>query len=372
MKVLYLLRYFPTLTETFVYREIDALAEHGVQVTIASLGRRADGGLQQELPQAPVWQVPRHSLRGLLSRSSLFRSSISQSSPGQAWLRSVREDRDAARLPWLASRAAGMDRIHAHFAGGAAEWAHALSLDLGLPYSVTVHAVDLFRPRPTLDTVLGGAQAVLTVASHHQQLLADRGHASRLVRCGPRLEDWRLPPPSDGPLRALAVGRDVPKKGLDLLVEAWRRLDQPQARLTIVSDLPDPGLPGIEVPGLLPPARVRQLMAGCNLVVLPCRRAPDGDMDGVPVVLMEGLAAGRAVISTRVSGVPELVDDRVGWLLPADDLPALVDALRQANDRPGQRQERGSRGPERLESRGFTARAQALGVLAAWRSEGGP
>jgi len=283
VRILYLLRYYPTLTETFVYREIDELVARGHQVIVAALGRRADGALQVEPPSAPILAIPRHPLTGRLARQS----------PGQAWLHQVRGKRDADRLPWLLARVRGIDRVHAHFAGGAAEWAHAIALDTGLPYSVTVHAVDLFRPRPSLDQVLAAAELVITIADHHRRLLADRGVEARVVHCGPKLESWQLGPSPEGALRAIAIGRNVPKKGLDLLIDAWQALDRPQASLELVSDLPDPGLPGIVVSGLLPPPIVRQRVAATNLVVLPCRRAPDGDMDGIPVSLMEGLAAGR-------------------------------------------------------------------------------
>ena len=89
-------------------------------------------------------------------------------------------------------------------------------------------------------------------------------------------------------------------------------------------------------------------------------------MDGVPVSLMEGLAAGRAVMSTRVSGVPELVDPEVGWLLPPEDTLALRQALREAHDRPEERLRRGTAGPARLAQRGFTVQEQARTLLRGW------
>lgn len=356
MRVLYPLRYYPTLTETFVYREIDGLIDRGHEVVIASMGERQDGALQDEPPRSPVLRVPRHPLRGRLRAHG----------PGLRWLAGVRGAEEAARLAWLLETVGPVDRVHAHFAGAAAEWGRAIQLELGLPFSVMVHAVDLFRPRETMEEVLGAASVVLTVAEHHRALLRVRGVESRLLRCGPDLRAWRMEPPPAGPLVALAVARNVPKKGLDLLLQAWEQLDRPQARLHLVSDLADPGLPGVQVHGLLPPAGVRALLAGCNLGVLPCRRAPDGDMDGVPVSLMEALAAGRPVIGTEVSGLPELLDEACGWLLPPERVDRLVQALREAHDRPEERFRRGAAGPGRLRERGFTLDAQVDGLLRAW------
>lgn len=372
MKVLYLLRYYPTLTETFVNNEISGVMATGVSVTVASLGHREDAALAADLPTAPVLQVPRHPLRGRLRPPT----------PGQRWLAAHQRPKDVARLPWLAHAAAGFDRIHVHFAGEAAELAHALRLDTGLPYTVTVHAADLFKPRPALDEVLAGADAVLAISEHNARLVQARLNnvgASAvpvwLVRCGPDTRFWLPSPLPEGPLRALFVGRPVPKKGLDVLLAAWAGLGLPDARLDLVTELPRGASlpPGARCLGLLPPRGVREAMGAANLFVLACRAAPDGDLDGVPVSLMEALASGRPVITTPVSGIPELVADdpsaprpgpqEVGWLVPPDDPAALRDALRSATA--PERALRGERGLNRLWERGFTLEDQVKGLLAA-------
>ena len=352
-RALYLLRYYPTLTETFVQDEIEGMLQAGIDVRVAAIGTRGDGALARDLPPAPFLAIPRRPLTGRLRRAT----------PGMRWLAAQQRPKDAARLPWLAAQAADVDLVHVHFAGEAAEWACALRRDGGPPYTVTVHAADLFKPRPSLDTVLAEAEVVFTVAEHHAGLLRARGHRAIVARCGPVLDRWRLPPPPEGPLRALFIGRDVPKKGLDVLLDAWA--PQPGDRLTLVTDRRVLDDPTIGSPGLLPRAGVRAQMSRANLVVLPCREAADGDRDGVPLALMEALAAGRPVISTPVSGVPELVDHEVGWLVPQDDAGALGRALGAARD-PEERTRRGAAGPARLRVRGFTRAAQVATVLSAW------
>ena len=345
MKVLYVLRYYPTISETFVYREIEAVTRAGCEVTILALGRRADGRLQRQLPEVPVLRPPRWGLRG--------------SSDGSRWLALHQRPKDVRRLSWMARRAEAFDRIHVHFAGEAVEVAHALHLDLGIPYTVMVHAADLFRPRPSLDETLRAADAVLTVADHHVARLAERGVSARLVRCGPDLEWFHPLPLGTG---AVAVGRNVEKKGFADLLRVWPEVD---LDLTLVSDWTGPVPPRVRVVGLLPSADVRDAMAMASVLVLPCRRAPSGDMDGVPMVLMEAMAMGRPVVTTSLSGIPELVDDSVGWLVPPEDPVALVRALREATSR-DECERRGARGPERLRERRFTLADQVAGVLAAW------
>lgn len=358
MRVLYPLRYYPTLSETFIYREIDGVIAAGVDVVIAALGERADGDLQDEAPQAPVLRVPRAG-----SAAAWLRPSA-----GQRWLAARQRPKDARRLPWLRQQVErlAISHVHAHFGGEAAEWAHALWLDLGLPYTVTVHAVDLFKPRPALAEVLGAARRVLSVADAHRPALAALGVAPTLVRCGVDLARHAAGPPPPGPLQALFAGRDVPKKGLDTLLEAWEALDLADGRLTLVTDRGGPLPAGVRSAGLLAPSALRAEFARCNTFVLPCRRAPDGDLDGVPVVLMEALATGRAVITTPVSGIPELVDDRVGWLVPPDRPDLLREALRAAHLDGAARARRGAAGPAQLQARGFLLAEQISGVLAAW------
>ncbi len=361
MRVLYLLRYYPTLTETFVTQEIREVAARGIEVEIAALGTRADGALQDMAPVVPLHSTPRRCL-GWQLRSQ---------TPGQRWLASQQRPKDAARLPALAALAAGFDRIHVHFAGEAAEVAHALHMDLKIPYTVTVHATDLFRARPSLTRVLEGAQQVLTISSLNQATLEAMSITSTVVRCGPDLNRLKPVPMPDGPLHALFIGRSVPKKGLDTLLEAWSGLDRPDARLSVVTDAPlRAPPPGVEQVGLIPPSEIPARLADAHLLVLPCRRAPDGDMDGIPLVLMEAMAMGRPVLTTPVSGIPELVDGLVGWLVPADDPRALRRELQSVTDDLGQASAKGAGGAHRLRERGYHLEAQVDGVVAVWEGCG--
>lgn len=356
MKIGYLLRYYPTLTETFVHDEIAGVAARGVRPWIGALGARADGALRAGPDPAPVCRIGRPwaaRLRG--PRTAAARQLA-------AWQR----PKDAARLDALRAVLGDTDLLHAHFAGENAELAWALHAEGGPPYTVTVHAVDLFKPRPSLDTVLGAASAVLTVSAYNEALLQARGISARLVRCGPAPGPGPAPP-QDGPgLRLLFVGRDTPKKGLDTLLAAMA-LAPPGVSLTVVGPPPRPATPAVVFAGPLPAPAVRAAIAAHDAVVLPSRRAADGDQDGIPVVLMEALAQARPVLTTPVSGIPELVDDTVGWLVPPDDPAALAAAFSAAAD-PDARRNRGAAGPARLAARGFTLDAQVDGVITAWRS----
>lgn len=330
--ILYVLRYFPTATETFVHDEIRALRAAGLPVELAAFDAREDVGGE---PPAPLSSQP-HRWGWLPWLPAL----------AVEWLRRPAR---SPRVLWLAAllRRRAIARVHVHFAGEAAAWAREACARVGVPYSVTVHAADLFKPAPTLPAVLADAAAVVTISAYNQAKLAAMGVATTLVRCGVELPDGR---PSLAEPVVIAVGRAVPKKGLDLYVEVARRLAG-RARFVLYSNLAD--APGVEVRGLRPHGEVLAAVRSASLFVLPCRVAPDGDQDGIPVSLLEALAAGVPVVTTPVSGIPEVVDDAVGWLVPPDDVDALERAVADALDHPEERLRRGTAGPARLRERGF-------------------
>jgi colanic acid/amylovoran biosynthesis glycosyltransferase len=343
----YVLRYWPTVSETFVARELEELLRRGISAEVVALGQRPDARLAEPSPVTAL-RPPRGTeswalLPGLgaLSRAEV-RAAV-------RWASRHLRPRDVARALWVAEQGAqrGWSRLHVHFAGEAAEWARVAAAVLSVPYTVTVHAVDLFVPRPSLREVLQDAACVITVCEHHRRWLSERYHLdATVIRCGVPLE----------------VPQDVPKQGLDELVEAVRAL--PGATLRLISDGVRLGGPRVLV-GPLPPSRVPAVLARSHVFVLPCRIAPDGDRDGVPVAMLEAMAAGLPVVSTGVSGIGELVDDEVGWLVPAGDKEALLRAMREATD-PPVRARRGAAARQRVIDQRWTVGRQVDELLGVW------
>ena len=358
MHVRYVLRYFPTLTETFVYREIRELVSRGVTVDILALEARADGVLQDELPDVPVRYVGRQlaeTLRGLTG----LRGLPSTDPRELRWaLRAVTEGRRA--------RMEGVDRLHVHFAGEAASFARGMAIAGGMPWSVMAHAVDLRRPRRDLPELLAHARPALVVSqAAARRVAACYGIELSVLRCGIDPSRYALASASQTQREALtvvSVARDVPKKGLALLARASARAG---AHLRLVSDAPHLARPGVVV-GAVAPSKVPAVLAQSDVFALPCRMAHNGDADEIPVSILEAMASGLPVLTTAVGGISEVVDEDVGWLLPSEDVAAWTSALRAAASDPAARQAKGAAARRRILERDLTVARQVTGLLQHW------
>ena len=357
LRVLYVLKRFPRLSETFIMREILALEASGVRVMVDSLHAVEPGPRHRELERlrGDVRYLPRHPrlpdhavasahlrvfLQAPVSWSRLARNARQEGT----WDRFLTAGLVAAR-----ARATGAGVIHAHFATGAAEVARDAAALAGVPYTVTAHAKDLFHRDNVghIQARLGAAAAVVTVSDYNVEYLR-----ARL----PRVPVHLVPNPlaaapatgwnADGPL--LCVARLVPKKGVDGLIDALAIVSprRPDLRLRIVGDGPLRGeleararVAGvddrIEWSGSLSSDGVRAAIWEARAFVLPCRIDEDGDRDGMPTVLVEAMMAGVPVISTDVAGIGELVrDGETGMLVRADDPQDLAAAIERVLNEP--------------------------------------
>jgi glycosyltransferase involved in cell wall biosynthesis len=243
--------------------------------------------------------------------------------------------------------------LHAHWAHTATGVALHLSRLLGIGYSMTGHANDLFVHRVALRPKVLSARFVHCIAEYHRLFyLALGASPDRLpvVYCGidtRRFDSDSFPIPSAAPQAFVGVGRLVEKKGFHRLIEACRVLkDQGRdfrcviagsgpedARLRALAEKLDVA-DRVTITGkAVAQAELPELLGQFRFLALPCVKDSEGDMDGLPQVLMEAMACGRPAVSTRLVGIPDLVRDGVdGLLVHPDDVPALVAALEKMLD----------------------------------------
>jgi len=241
----------------------------------------------------------------------------------------------------------GITHVHAHFASGPTSVALHLHRLTGISYSFTAHAKDIYLDgidEEALRTKLRTARFAVTVSDYNRRHLSRLVDADRLVRIYNGLDLERFSPngaqPDDPPL-VLAVGRLIEKKGFTDLVCACALLRQKQHsfRCTIVGKGPHQRELGalvrelrlgdvVELVGPLPRERLLELYRRASVVVAPCVVGSDGNRDGLPTVLIEAMALRVPVVSTDVTGIPELVENgRTGLLVSQRDPPALAQAI---------------------------------------------
>ena len=238
--------------------------------------------------------------------------------------------------------------LHAHFATSPAMVAFFVHRLLGIPYTFTAHAKDIYvSPQKLLRAKIDAAGSVITCTEYNRQYLLSQFGPSlnRKLRCihhGLDLSEFEFRPPQaqEIPL-VLAVARLVEKKGLGHLLSAvdiLRRRGR-RIRVEIIGDGPlrralETQLLGlgledsVKLMGAQPHEKVRLAYRRASIFVLPCTVAENGDRDGIPNVLLEAMASGVPVISTEVSGVPELIEsERDGLLVSPNNPTLLADAM---------------------------------------------
>lgn len=348
---------FPALSQTFVATEALALQQLGHPVRVEAARRadpaaadvearfRIDYGEDQSARRQLVdlaWVVARHPIR---SAKDLFAR--------RRW----RRDEEAAPLRSLAPavrRLAGAPRahVHAHFAHEPALVAMRLARLAGTPYSVTAHAHDIYLKSRNLQEKIRRS-AFVTAGSDYTladvRKAAGRRHAGQVhkVVMGVDPERFRRTSPYPGGRMVVAVGRLVRKKGFRHLLEAAALLrgDRALDRLVILGDGPqgaklrarasELGLDGtVEWLGARPHDEVRELLEAADVLAMPCVVLPDGDRDGSPTVVKEALAMEVPVVASDEVGLPELVHEQWGRVVPSRDPAALAEALSDVLDRP--------------------------------------
>lgn len=386
--VAFILKGYPRLSETFIAQEVRGLERSGLAIQIISLRHPTDAEVHPVHKEinAPVlylpeylYQEPLRVLRGWWAARKLpgYRDAL------RIWRRDLRRDTSANRMRRLGQAFVlarelppNVSHLHAHFLHTPASVARYTSLLTGMEWSCSAHAKDIWtspdwEKREKLSACLWTVTCTSVNRDHLRSLAADPSHVELLYH-GLDLRRFPMPParrpPRDGndardPVVLLSVGRAVQKKGYDDLLDAlgvlpaalsWRfvhigggpllaSLKKRATRLGIASRL--------EWLGPRAQQEVVRQYAAADLFVLASRVAEDGDRDGLPNVLMEAQCQGLACVATRVSAIPELIEDGVnGLLVPERDSAALSRKLADLIRDPARRERLGKAGNTRTRS----------------------
>lgn len=339
MILAYLLDTFPSQSETFIAREIEALRRRGFDVRIWAL-HAGDGAHSIDVPTQTLGKVKAGLTRKL--RGAKYFEDL-----GAAWYH--RECDGLLR---------GVQHIHAGWASHPAEIALGAAQTSGLSWSFSGHARDLWVDGRDFERKVQSAVFATCCTRAGQRVLAQSAlaHAHKVLYAPHGLEVSHFEFRSrafegDGPLKILSVGRLVEKKGFAVLLQALETLASEDFNFyaVIIGDGPLRGeleqqaqfvnleYAGsinqsealVHFVGAMPFDEVVAAMHEADCLVLPSVEARDGDRDGLPNVLLEAAACGLPIVSTTAGSVTDFLDATTAYLCGPDDAEALADAIRE-------------------------------------------
>jgi glycosyltransferase involved in cell wall biosynthesis len=373
MKIAYLLKTFPKLSETFILNEILELERQGVDLHIFSLREPSETKMHAGVaevkaevtylryvpPQAALNRIPFERYVQRLQRSN-DRWFVFLRRPVRYLKTLFFHLRNSGRRRYF-EQALGLARellkgefthIHAHFANEPTSVAHLAHYLTGCHFSFTAHAKDIYlADRADLAMKMAAAEFVITCTAYNRNYLAEIVapnppihvcyHGVDLSRFSREQEDHRAA--YGDRQQILSVGRFCEKKGFPYLLRACYLLKQ--GGHSFVCRIIGFGPLQEELEKLIDALELRDcvVLAGkmtqdkliheyrrADLFVLPCLVTDDGDRDGIPNVLVEAMAMRLPVVSTPVSGISELVDHMQNGLLAAEkDAESLAAAMEQ-------------------------------------------
>jgi len=241
----------------------------------------------------------------------------------------------------------GAEHIHIHFASRSLSLGLMMGMLTDLPISCTVHAFDIFTRSPgSLQTRLAKCKFIAAISQFNVEYLRNTCGKSvadlcRVVHCGIDVEKFRSVSRQPEPGRIICVCRLSPKKGLDVAIRACAKLRDNNVKFLFEIAGVGPQRRALEkligrlhladnvkLLGARPNDQLTELFSRSCVFLMPCIKMPDGDMDGIPVAMMEAMACEVPVVSTSISGIPELVKDGLtGRLAPEKDADALAQIL---------------------------------------------
>jgi glycosyltransferase involved in cell wall biosynthesis len=361
VKIAYILNTYPQPSHSFIRREVQALERHGVEIERIAM-RPADVPLvdpgdvgEQGRTDYVLAKGGARLVTGLVRRMwrspRRFRSALAKAwaMGGRSQVGRLRHLIYLAEAAYVADRVEeeGIDHLHAHFGTNSTTVAllAAMLADVsgGLGYSFTTHGPEEFDAPQVLSlgAKVDTADFAVAISSFGRSQLsrwAAFGSWARLkvVHCGIEPSRFSEPQPlPEGPLRLAAIGRFVEQKGQMVLIHALAKLVEthPDLHLSLIGDgemrqdleaaIARYDLSRhVTLTGWLSEADVRAELAKAHALVMP------SFAEGLPMVVMESMAAARPVVATYIAGTPELVvPGQTGWLVPAGDPDVLAEAI---------------------------------------------
>jgi len=366
--------------EAFILEEMLAVTELGVNLLIIprNPSKEVFHKEGERLLGNTVWlplldkRIFFNFLKALLSRPHVWSIIGTIFHRSRTWKIAVKNLAILPKAVFVADslRNEGVEHIHAHWGSTTATMAWIISELTGIPWSITLHRWDI-KENNMLEEKIRSAKFVRCISENGRDELFNtigRKYENRVkvIHMGVRIPDNRLEPKTHRDvLRIVTPANLLEVKGHKFLVEACsilieRGVDGFQCVFYgegplkgILADIVRDGnlAEHIKLPGVIPHNELIEMYENheIDIVVLPSITTVNGEHEGIPVALMEAMAAGVPVISTTTGGIPELLDSGAGILVPPEDSEALADAIQLLMEDSEMRSKVGAKGREKVE-----------------------
>lgn len=363
--VAYIMSRFPKLTETFVLYEMLAAQRAGVPVEVYPLRREKCKTMHKEAE--PI--VAKAHFTGWLSVAIVLANlQYLLTMPGTylaTWFTLVRANMGSLRYlagailyfpksVWMAKdmKERGVTHIHAHFCSHPAATAYIIHRLTGIPYSFTAHGTDLHCDRHMLLEKVADASSVIGISDYNRNLILEEcgqqfSSKVKVIHCGVDTAKFAARTSStpfdegSGPMVLLCIGTLHEVKGQTYLIQACAKLRERSydVHCHFIGGGPDMEMLqtqcaqlGIQEQVVFWGPRTRDQivdhLATADALVTPSVLTQSGQREGIPVVLMEGMASGVPCIGSNLSGIPELLGDQCGLLPDPRDVDSIVDSIK--------------------------------------------
>jgi len=358
MKIGYVLKTFPKISEKFIVNEIIELIKMGHDVYIFSIYNPSERivnrqkiaheefleyGLSKKTYYSP------YSQRIILELTECV-STLLNKENNMIYNRLCI---DVANYfaETIKDRRIELDILHAHFATESTYVAMILSRNLKIPFTLTAHAYDIFVDSNITDLrekfeKFENASAIITPSYYNMEYLYNLGinkNKIYVIRACPNIDKLKNLDRKEDGFTILSISRLVEKKGIDYGILAVEEIvkEYPETVYKIIGSGPlEKKLKmmitslklqnNVKIIGNLSDGALNNELSRATIFILPCIKAKNGDMDGIPVSLMESMYLRIPTISTDISGIPELIEDKItGLLVESENIDQLAGAIKK-------------------------------------------
>lgn len=355
-KIAYILHRFPVISETFIIDEVLGAEKNGIDIRLFSFETPVSdinyGKVQELVKHASYALNPKENTKKFIRvlLHNLFYFFVNPLRYIKCFLKYFFKigKKEFAQIFYLCNliKKEKVRHLHTHFSGLSATAAMLISRFLGIPFSFTAHAHCIFVPDRFLEEKLKEAKFVISISEYNKTYLLKHypdicPEKIKVIHCGVDIQNFSFQEKEAGRIQIISGGRFVEKKGFLYLLKACKilkdkgvdfdvtifgsgPLEADLSKKTIDLELNNT----VEYKGIVDRKKLAELLSKGDIFILPSVMAEDGDMDGIPMVLAEAMASGLSVISTAISGIPELIDSgENGLLVEEKNVSGLAEAM---------------------------------------------